>query len=173
MSVLSEQIFLTSHSLIGSVKFEYFCINYMVKGNTHQLMHTVLQNKLDRVTTVLHEHVHTLTTGSKFRDLFLIAFLLSPCHKSNYGSRSSINSWLKMVIILTYGRNSKLPARMLKLNVMIFQTLRKIRGTLHLTHLSIFWLFFHGVSTPYQLEVIIYLAQEMFADDSDIELFPN
>lgn len=58
ISVLSEQIFLTYHGLIGLVNFEYFCINYTVKVNMNQLMHTVLQNKLDCVITVLQECVY-------------------------------------------------------------------------------------------------------------------
>lgn len=34
-----------------------------------------------------------------------------------------------------------------------------------------FGYFFHGADSAYQLEIIKYLAQWMFADDSDIELF--
>lgn len=50
-------------------------------------------------------------------------------------------------------------------------TLKKIRGALHVIHPSVLEVFFHGADTAHQLEIIMYLAQWMFADDSDIELF--
>lgn len=154
ISFLSEQIFLT-YNLIGSVKFEYFCINCPVKVNINQLMHTVLRKQI-RFCDHSAAWVCVYTYYVQFHQcLLLTTFLLPPCHKSNRISRSSHKSWLKVVTIPSYGRNIKLPGRMLKLNIIIFQTLKNIRSISHVGFQSIFQIFFQGVISPYQLEIII------------------